>query len=195
MLRSVYSRWSELSGSITCIHHLTPSNKTGSLENVHVVLFICANTKALHLDIVPDNSSISFISCLKRLFGRRGLPKLFISNNAKCFVGAELKGFLKIKDVQWKFILEFSPWWGGFFERMVQTVKRSLRKILRRNSASYDELRTMIVDIEAVINCYLYSDEVDEVLTPFHLIMGRRLISSRKVSPEKIYKETEKQFE
>ena len=78
----------------------------------------------MHLDIVPDISCIAFISCLKRLIGRRGLLKLFISETAKCFVGAELKGILKIKDVQWTFILEVSPWWGGFFERMVQTVKK-----------------------------------------------------------------------
>ena len=83
-----------------------------------------------------------------------------------------------------------------FYERMVQTVKRALRKILRRNSASYDELLTIIIEVEAVINCrplcYLYSDEVDEVLTPSHLMMGRRLLSEKKDAPLEVYEETEK---
>ena len=140
----------------------TPSSKNAGLEKVHVVLFTCASTRAVHLDIVPDTSSSAFINCLKRFFSRRGVPRLFISDNAKCFIAAETKRFLKKMNVMWNFILEVSPWWGGFFERIIQTVKRSMRKILRRNSLSYDELITVITEIEVVINCrplcYLYSD-------------------------------------
>ena len=143
---------------------------------------------------MPDTSCSAFICCLKRLFGRRGFPTLFISDNAKCFVGAELKRFLN-RSIEWKYILEVSPWWGGFYERMVQTVKRALRKILRRTSATYDELLTIVTEIEAVINCrplcYLYSDEVDEVLTPSHLLMGRRMLSPRNSVPIRIYDESE----
>ena len=65
---------------------------------------------------------------------------------------------------------------------------------MQRTSASYDELRTVITKIEAVVNCrplcYLYSDEVDEVLTPSHLIHGRRLLSRRKMLPSEIYDES-----
>ena len=174
----------------------TPSHKKDLLEKVHVVLFTCASTRAVHLDMVPDTSCSAFISCLKRFFGRRGFPKLFISDNAKCFIAAELKRFLKIREIEWQFILEVSPWWGGFYERMIQTVKRSLRKTLRRNNASYDELMTILIEIEAVINCrplcYLYSDEAEEVLTPSHLILGRRLLSPRCYLPVKISDENER---
>ena len=145
------------------------------------------------MDIVPDTSCSAFISCLKRFFGRRGIPKLFISDNAKCFVATELKRFLKIREIEWEFILEVSPWWGGFYERMVQTVKRSLRKILRRNNATYDELMTVIIEIEAVINCrplcYMYSDEIDEALTPS--ITRKRLLSQRCYIPAEISQESE----
>ena len=79
---------------------------------------------------------------------------------------------------------------------IVQTIKRSLRKILRRSSATYDELSTIVVEIEAVVNsrplCYLYSDEVDEVITPSHLLMGRRLISQPNQVPSEVYDESEK---
>ena len=99
-----------------------------------------------------------------------------------------------MNEIDWKFILAVSPWWGGFYERMVQTVKRSLRKILRRSSVTYDELNTIIIEIEAVINsrplCYIYTDEVDEVLTPSHLFMGRRLISHKGYLPMEIYDES-----
>ena len=107
----------------------TPSSTKTGLEKVHIVLYTCANTLAVHLDLVPDTSCSAFIGSLKRFIGRRGVPDLFISDNAKCFIGKELISFLNANDINWKYILEVSPWWGGFYERMVQTVKRSLRKI------------------------------------------------------------------
>ena len=83
--------------------------------------------------------------------------------------------------IKWKFIIEASPWWGGFWERLVGSVKRSLRKVLFRASVTYEELYTIIVDIEGVINSrplsYIYEDEVENILTPAHFLLGRRPLS------------------
>ena len=42
----------------------------------------------------------------------------------------------------------------------------------------------MITEAECVINsrplCYLYSDRIDDVITPFHLLHGRRLSKEKK---------------
>ena len=63
----------------------------------------------------------------------------------------------------------------------MQTVKRSLRKILFRASVNYEELQTVVVEVEAIINSrpltYMYDDDVEEILTPSHLVLGRRLLS------------------
>ena len=91
---------------------------------------------AVQLDIVPETSCSVFISCLKRFFGWHGFPKLFINANVKCFVAAELKRFLKIREIEWEFILEVSCLWGGFYKKIVQTVKRLLRKILHQNNGT-----------------------------------------------------------
>ena len=103
----------------------TPVGK--SLEKIHGVLYTCTNTLAIHLDLVNS---------LKR-FTRRSVPKLFISDNAKYFIGPELKTFLKSHNIDWQFILEVSPWCGGLWERMVRTVKISSRDIPRRTSVTY----------------------------------------------------------
>ena len=46
---------------------------------------------------------------------------------------------------------------------------------------TYEELRTVIAEIEGIMNsrplCYLYSDDTEEVITPSHLMLGRRLMS------------------
>lgn len=46
---------------------------------------------------------------------------------------------------------------------------------------SYDEMHTAIVEIEAIVNSrpltYLNPDDTEELLTPSHLLMGRRVLS------------------
>ena len=79
------------------------------------------------------------------------------------------------------------PWWGGFFKRMIQNAKRSLRKTLRNAKLDYDELHTILVEVEGALNSrpltYVSSDDVEEPLTPFHLIYGRGILSLAKVAP------------
>ena len=76
---------------------------------------------------------------------------------------------------------------GGFFERMIQNAKRCLRKTLRNAKLDYDELHTLLVEVEGTLHSrpltYVSSDDVEGPLTPFHLIYGRGIISLPKVTP------------
>lgn len=62
---------------------------------------------------------------------------------------------------------------------MVQLVKRSLRKVLGKAQLSYEELLTVLTEVEGVLNSrpltYVYSEITEEPLTPSHLVIGRRL--------------------
>ena len=93
----------------------------------------------------------------------------------------EAQGFLNSKKINWKFILQKSPSHGGFYERMVQSVKRNLKNTLKNAQLNYEELITVLTEVEAVINLrpltYLYSDNVNQTLTPAHLIYGKRLLT------------------
>lgn len=46
---------------------------------------------------------------------------------------------------------------------------------------SYDELLTAVIEVEAILNSrplsYVSADDLDEPLTPSHLLVGRRLLS------------------
>ena len=59
---------------------------------------------------------------------------------------------------------------------MVRTVKRSLRKVLGSARVSYEELQTLLTEIECTINSqpltFVSSEDVEEPLTPSHLIKG-----------------------
>ena len=93
----------------------------------------------------------------------------------------EIKNELDKLHIEWKFNLERAPWWGGFFEIMVGSVKRCLRKALGNSRLSKDELLTVLVEIEGTLNSrpltYEYNEAETETLTPSHLIFGRRIKS------------------
>ena len=63
----------------------------------------------------------------------------------------------------------------------MKSVKRCLRKTIGKASLSYDELATMLIEVEAVVNSrpltYVTTDDLDEPLTPSHLLTGRRILS------------------
>jgi len=85
-----------------------------------------------------------------------------------------------------------NTWWGGFWERVVQTVKRTLKKVIGRSCLSSEELGTLLIEVEGVVNArpltYVYDDldSVNFVLTPSHLINGRRLQGTANSSHFKI---------
>lgn len=163
-----------------------------SSSKVWICVFTCLVTRAIHLDIVPDLSTETFVRCLKRFAARRGLPRKFLSDNGSTFKAAAKFLSVVFKDEtvqqhlvdrgsQWIFNIERAPWWGGVFERMVKSTKRCLRKMVGRASFSHDELLTAVVEIEAVINSrplsYVSSSDYEEPLTPSHLVVGRRLLN------------------
>lgn len=57
-------------------------------SKIWISLFTCCGTRALHLDLVLDMTSDSFIRCFKRFMARRGTPLKIISDNSKTFKSA-----------------------------------------------------------------------------------------------------------
>ncbi|VDO67816.1 unnamed protein product [Heligmosomoides polygyrus] len=101
------------------------------------------------LEVVADNSTIKFLSAFKRFISRRGTPNLIMSDNAPSFklgrtiLVNELKNLAEDKTVQefsasaglkWRFITPLSPWNGGFYERLVGSVKTALKRTVRRKT-------------------------------------------------------------
>lgn len=64
---------------------------------------------------------------------------------------------------------------------MIGTVKRCLRKVLGNAKLNADELLTVLTELEATLNSrpltYEYDEVGAEMVTPSHLIYGRRLLS------------------
>ena len=71
---------------------------------------MCRNS-AINLETTPNQSSDSLLLALRRFTAPRGVSKLFISDNFKSRRTKEVFGYLRSNGVEWKFILEKSPWW------------------------------------------------------------------------------------
>ena len=169
-------------------------SKNGDVNKVYIALFTCAVTRAVHLELVPNLSAESFIRALARFKGRRGTPVLIVSDNGKTFKDSRVQAYCQRDGTVWKFNVEAAPWWGGFFERLVKSVKLSLKKVIRNARLNYEELSTVLVEVEAALNSrpltYVF-DEMEEPLTPSHLIVGRRILSVPSRNPSNEVDQTE----
>ena len=166
------------------------SDRSNANKKVYICLFTCASTRAVHLELVDKLDVTSFLRALRRFTARRGLPRTFLSDNAKTFksaakevkkiiLSAEVQSYLADRSVSWRFIVQKAAWNGGIWERLVRSVKRCLRKVIGRAALNYEELVTLLVEIEGVINArpitYVYDDTegVSYPLTPAELLYGR----------------------
>ncbi|GBL94040.1 hypothetical protein AVEN_185016-1 [Araneus ventricosus] len=155
----------------------------------YVALFTCAVTRAVHLELVSDMSTKCFLLALRRFLSRRGNCKVIYSDNARTFTAAQrelvyftnilkdskFQNFVADNGIHWKFIVERAPWWGGFYERLVKTVKEPLRKILGKALLTFEELSTILSEVEVIGNnrplTYVENDPGEpEPLTPAHFL-------------------------
>ena len=153
--------------------------KNSPMYKCWVVLYTCASTRGVVLDLVHSNHSQTFINSFRRFVARRGCPVTVLSDNGKSFIAENTQSFVATKNVEWKFNIESAPWYGGFWERLVQSVKRCIKKTIAKSKLSYEELQTVLLEIELVLNsrplCSLFDDDQVEVITPNHLLFGRKL--------------------
>ena len=158
---------------------------------VYLFLFTCSLTRAVRLEILPNQTTQEFTQALKRLIARRGRPKVIYSGNAKTFEkaskwikrvykGEGMQEYLVTKQVKWKLILSRAPWWGGQFERMVALVKQCLYKATGTAKFTKQELEKVILDTEINLNNrpLMYIDDIVQflVLRTNILIHGQPII-------------------
>jgi hypothetical protein len=144
------------------------------------LLFTCAAVRAVHLELVDSLNLNDTINAIRRFCARRGVPSIFCSDNAKTFIAAskQLMNMFGPICPQWKFSLPRSPWWGGWWERLVRSVKSGLKKSIGLRCLTRSELETFLHEVEACVNSRpltFSGDGIDDqpALTPSHFLIGR----------------------
>ncbi|GFX23421.1 integrase catalytic domain-containing protein [Trichonephila clavipes] len=93
------------------------------------------------------------------------------------------KGFLLSKEqIKLNFNPFFSPHFGGVWEAGIKSLKYRLKRVIGKSILSHEELLTLVVQIEAVLNyrpiCPLSNVPNDvETLTPAHFLVGSSLVA------------------
>jgi hypothetical protein len=164
----------------------------------YVCLFICLATKAIHLELVTDCTSSSFIGAFKRFMSRRGKPSRMYSDNATTFKGSDrelrfihqevikselFKNFISNcaeNNVEWHFIPPRSPHVGGIWEAGIKSMKFHFKRIIGQSLFTYEEMYTCLTLIEACLNSRPItplSSNPDDLspLTPGHFLIGTAL--------------------
>ena len=156
----------------------------------YILLFTCAVVRAVHLELVDSLSCDTTILALRRFFARRGVSTILWSDNAKGFVAASTKVLevLGPDGPEWRFIAPRGPWWGGWWERLIGSVKSSLRKSLGKQCLCRQELETVLQEVECCINSRpltFVGDDLDSCrpLTPAHFLLGRASHREKSDSP------------
>ena len=149
-------------------------------KKLYILLFTCAIVRAVHLELTESLHLSDFMLAFRRFIARRGIPTVLYSDNAKTFHGAQVRllnsfGSLSPK---WRFIVPRSPWWGGWWERLVRSVKGALKKSIGSRCLTRVELETTLLEVEACVNSRpltFAGDNVDNTkpLTPSHFLIGR----------------------
>ncbi|XP_021943783.2 uncharacterized protein LOC110842357 [Folsomia candida] len=155
-----------------------------------IVLYTCAVYRCVELDIVESLSTEAFLNSLERFLHAHGRPSTIYSDNGTNFVGAinlfkkldwaKIENQCNVKMIQWILNPPTAAWWGGWWERLVRSVKDLLKRMLQKAKLTRDELATFLAVVASTINEWpltTVNEDGDDLipLTPAMFLKGTKM--------------------
>ena len=156
------------------------------------VLYTCLVVRAVHIDVVHNLYTDSFLNSFRRFVARRGSPEQIRSDNGGNFVSGERElnrsikewnqekntDFLLQRNVRWVFN---PPYWshhGSPWERCIRTVRKVLNALVREQALDDEGLSTFMCEAESIVSSRPLTKVSDDVrdlkpLMPNHLLLLR----------------------
>jgi hypothetical protein len=167
----------------------------------YLLLFTCAATRAVHIELMAGASTEDFLSALSRFCNERSTPDLIICDNAGQFVkGAKLLECFSDLDpeeiqrtqprIRFRFIPARTPHVNGVTERMIQSMKTSLRHVITDGLLTDDQLLTAAKKVQGILNSrplayHGTSQDEPKPLTPADFLADKAL-ADIYIHPDKL---------
>lgn len=151
------------------------------------VIFSCATTRAVHLELMHDMKAESVFQTLLNFMARRGVPHRIYTDNGVNLLAVKkqlLKFVRQISDfhpelninIDWIQLTVASPWRGGFYERLIRVIKDTLVALTFGKTIDNATLATSLYQIEARINSRPLFVYEGRVITPSDFFAKRPLM-------------------
>ena len=132
----------------------------------YVVLFTCLNTRAVHLEMAVDCTTMELMQVLRRFLSIRGFPAIILSDNGSQMTGAakelrdmvinlkgdQLREFCSERSIQWVFTTPAAPNPNGCAEALVKGCKGSLKRAIGEQVLTPFELYTCLLEVANLVN-------------------------------------------
>lgn len=158
----------------------------------YVALFTCLTTRCVHLEVCESLDMHDFLEAFRMLAIRRGLPETLRSDRGTDFVASNteiqtaieewnesgISHELLQKGTTWIFNPPKASHFGGAWERLNRMARKSLRHVLFDKTITDRSFRTLICEIEGILNSRplteFSSDHEDlRPLTPYDILLLR----------------------
>ena len=184
-----------------------------TLKEAQAIIFTCMTTRAVHLELVTDKSTDTFLMAFRRFALLRGHPSSCWSDCGTNFVGAQhyLKeimqdcGIPRIQSVlleefscsfQWEWNVPRASHQNGVVESLINSLIQALDASSNNHSFTEEQWGTYLAEVTYLVNSrplYLSSDDIWESLpiTPNDLPIEYHIpppVPEQEKAPKKEFK-------
>ena len=155
------------------------------------LVFTCFSTRGIHLEMIYNLETDSFLNGLIRFISRRSKPKRIFCDNGTNLRGGynelarawnevdrkKVGNAAKSMDIEWEFNVPLASHQGGVYERMIRTVRRVIESMINPHTRLTDDvLQTFFCQVEYIVNSRpitkVSDDPLDEAaLCPNNLLV------------------------
>ena len=140
--------------AVSGLDHAGPLYCTDSGDSKkYILLFTCAVVWAVHLELVDSLNFYDTALAIRWFAAHRGIPSVFYSDDARTFrsIYNKITSLFGSPGPSGKSIAPRSPWRGGWWERLVRSVKMVLRKSLGTSVLTRVQLQTTLCEVELIV--------------------------------------------
>ncbi|KAH7660539.1 Integrase core domain containing protein, partial [Aphelenchoides avenae] len=138
------------------------------LVKVWGVIFTCMATRAVHLEVTHSQSAEHLMHAMDRFMCCRGHPCSVTSDNAPSIILVNralaamwkstmadpvMQVYARSHGIEWHFITPESPWQGGFYERLIRSVKHCLTASIGRRRLEFSDFTRLLARVAHTLNC------------------------------------------